>query len=113
MAQGVVVFLPCFAYAEEVGRRWEASGALARMASRKRIFWEPRDSTKVASTLRDFGGHITSGGQGASSPPGALLLCVVGAKMSEGINFGDDLARCDPHPVLIPGVEEFSLRKAS
>eukprot|EP00884_Botryococcus_braunii_P018140 jgi/Botrbrau1/5009/Bobra.0396s0030.1 len=90
---GVVVFFPSFAYAEEVEKRWEATGAMKRLASRKRVFREPRDSTKVTGTLRDFGSHIASRDQ-AGSPSGALLLCVVGAKMSEGINFGDDLARC-------------------
>ncbi len=57
-------------------------------------------------------GHSSSAAVGVR---GALLMCVVGGKMSEGINFKDDLARCVvvagmPYPS--PGDPELMARMA-
>jgi hypothetical protein len=85
------VFFPSFGYADQVQEHWRSTGMMDRLATRKRIFREPRDATQVEADLREYASHI-AGAQGPA-PGGAVLLCVVGAKMSEGINFGNDLAR--------------------
>jgi chromosome transmission fidelity protein 1 len=84
---GVVVFFPSFDYEQFVVEYWISKGAYSRISSKKKIFREPRASGDVDTVLGAFSRCVESQG-------GALLLCVVGAKMSEGINFSDDMARC-------------------
>ena len=64
--------------------RWAASGTLAQLSKRKQVFREPRAAREVDAVLRDYS---------AASRAGAIIFCVVGAKMSEGLNFADGLAR--------------------
>ena len=108
--QGVVVFFPSFSYAEEVHAAWRASGLLQQLAARKRVFTEPREAGQVEGVLREYGECIAAGGEGTSTARGAMLLCVVGGKMAEGINFGDGLGRWDPdaHMHLWPIRESLS-----
>uniref|UniRef100_A0A4W6DAL7 DEAD/H (Asp-Glu-Ala-Asp/His) box helicase 11 n=1 Tax=Lates calcarifer TaxID=8187 RepID=A0A4W6DAL7_LATCA len=70
---GVVCFFPSYEYSRQIISHWEANGALARLANKKKVTECALDSSGLT---------------------GALLFSVVGGKMSEGINFSDDLGRC-------------------
>eukprot|EP00892_Ulva_mutabilis_P012133 jgi/Ulvmu1/9292/UM050_0041.1 len=99
--QGFVVFVPSFAYADALKTRWSQSGLAKQLAAKKRVFWESRDAAACDGMLKQYQSHI----QG-SPDAGALLICVVGAKLSEGINFGDGLGRC----VMVLGLPYPDLR---
>jgi chromosome transmission fidelity protein 1 len=86
---GVVIFFPSYAYEEVVMDHWKASGVLERIGAKKKVFREPRNTSSIDETLQNYAQHIEK-----SSPGGALLSAVVGGKMSEGINFKDELGRC-------------------
>ena len=84
---GVVCFFPSYDYEERVRRYFEQKGNLESLAAKKPIFREPKRADQMDAVLRDYG-------LAARGRSGALLFSVVGGKMSEGINFGDDLGRC-------------------
>uniref|UniRef100_A0A667GRG4 DEAD/H-box helicase 11 n=1 Tax=Lynx canadensis TaxID=61383 RepID=A0A667GRG4_LYNCA len=58
------------------------------------IFQEPKRANQVEQVLLEYSRCIKCCGHAGGAVTGALLLSVVGGKMSEGINFSDDLGRC-------------------
>ncbi|XP_047721011.1 ATP-dependent DNA helicase DDX11 isoform X3 [Prionailurus viverrinus] len=91
---GVVCFFPSYEYQRQVHAHWDKSGLLARLAVRKKIFQEPKRANQVEQVLLEYSRCIKCCGHAGGTVTGALLLSVVGGKMSEGINFSDDLGRC-------------------
>lgn len=88
--KGVVVFFPSYDYEDFVLKQWERSGILKNFEKKcnKRVFQEPKKSSMVANILNNYTRWIKS-----SKDNGAILFSVIGGKMSEGINFSDDLGR--------------------
>ncbi|KHN97459.1 DEAD-2 domain-containing protein [Metarhizium album ARSEF 1941] len=103
---GVVVFFPSYGYLEEVVAMWSRQSPgdktpqatiWDRLQARKMVFRETRGCSSD-EVLSEYTRAILGNGASATSPVkgkgGAVLLSVVGGKMSEGINFSDRLGRC-------------------
>jgi chromosome transmission fidelity protein 1 len=96
---GVVVFVPSYKYEQVLVQAWktmsmtktttteEDTTLWEQLQGCKPIFREPKKSSHIDKTLQEYT-------QAAESSSGALLLSVVGGKLSEGINFANDLCRC-------------------
>lgn len=86
---GVVIFFPSYDYLAFVFEYWERPSGIGSVVTRistlKRVFQESKE-TSVDDLLRDYTTAIGTGN-------GALMLAVVGGKLSEGINFSDKLGR--------------------
>ncbi|XP_065834484.1 ATP-dependent DNA helicase DDX11-like [Oscarella lobularis] len=83
---GVVVFFPSYEYEKQAVAYWEKSGLMGRLRSLRAVYREPKVSGEVDRLLSEYEKSVRSSG--------AVLLAVVNGKMSEGINFADDLGRC-------------------
>ncbi|PVF94648.1 DNA repair helicase [Serendipita vermifera] len=105
---GLVVFFPSYSFLFTLRSHWKESGLLDRLGQKKTIFFEPHEGGSVDTILRDYSSAIREKvtkrslcSRGADHQPkqpdskttGAVMLAVVGAKLSEGLNFSDDLAR--------------------
>ncbi|XP_071519402.1 ATP-dependent DNA helicase DDX11 isoform X2 [Panulirus ornatus] len=91
---GVVCFLPSYDYEQRVYSHFTNSGVISRLSAKKRVFREPRKSNELDSVLSDYAKTIHLTASNATGITGSLLFSVVGGKMSEGINFSDNLGRC-------------------
>ena len=68
-------------FQDYVYQRWMKSGAVAKIEKRKRIFREPKKSGSCDNVLKKYTDAIK---YPSSETNGALLMSVVGGKMSEG-----------------------------
>ncbi|CAH3115607.1 unnamed protein product [Porites lobata] len=64
------------------------------MNKRKKVFREPRNASQLGQIRSSYADFTENFAVSSSSSNGAVLFCVVGGKMSERINFSDDLGRC-------------------
>lgn len=96
---GAVVFFPSYSFMHAIVAEWRTAGVLGRIEQLKPVFTEPQNAAESDSVMRNYC-------RAARSSRGAVLLAVVGAKMSEGINFGDELARL----AVVVGVPYAQLR---
>jgi chromosome transmission fidelity protein 1 len=89
ISYGVVIFFPSYSYLDFVLQQWRTSGFFQQLNLLKPIFVDSRNQSGNGPDIwQDY--SIAA----IASPSGACLLSVVGGKLSEGINFCDDLARC-------------------
>lgn len=80
---GIVGFFPSYQYLEDVINKWKKAGLFRKLENRREVFYESRGGQ---DPLPNYSGCIAKG-------KGAILFAVVGGKLSEGINFQDDLCR--------------------
>lgn len=82
-------FFSSYDYLETFYSFLDDAQGLDEIRKKKLIFKEPRLSGQVEKMLADYATAIKS-----KTSNGAILFSVVGGKLSEGMNFSDDLARC-------------------
>ncbi|XP_062554227.1 ATP-dependent DNA helicase DDX11 [Armigeres subalbatus] len=88
---GVVCFFSSYDYLDQFYNHLKQSDRLTKLEERKQVFREPRGSAQVEKILADYS---KAARQWAGTQTGALMLSVVGGKLSEGLNFSDELGRC-------------------
>ncbi|PTB73848.1 DNA repair helicase [Trichoderma longibrachiatum ATCC 18648] len=96
---GVVVFFPSYSYLDEIVKVWQqrhgesSQTTWDRLQARKTVFRDSKGETSE-DVLQNYSQAILEARPAGDKRTGALLLSVVGGRMSEGINFSDRLGRC-------------------
>ncbi|PIA96360.1 ATP-dependent RNA helicase chl1 [Cercospora beticola] len=85
---GMVVFFPSYSYIDNILRAWKTAGITSQLEALKPLFFDTR-GTSQEDPFTAYTAAIHK-----DPKRGALLLSVIGGKLSEGINFSNELGRC-------------------
>lgn len=94
---GIVCFFTSYDVMDQFYKHLVDTGALERIQTKKKVFKEPRSGgQQTEKMLTDYARAVKNATKcmEPTAQTGALLMSVVGGKLSEGLNFSDDLGRC-------------------
>lgn len=94
---GIVCFFTSYDVMDQFYNHLEQSKSLDRIQQKKKVFKEPRSGgQQTEKILIEYANFVKLASKciETEAPTGALLMSVVGGKLSEGLNFSDDLGRC-------------------
>ncbi|CAI4053610.1 DNA helicase SKDI_16G2590 [Saccharomyces kudriavzevii IFO 1802] len=80
---GIVAFFPSYQYLAHIIECWKQNENLTHLNKVRKIFYESKDGEDILA------GYSESVAEGK----GSILFAIVGGKLSEGINFQDNLCR--------------------
>lgn len=92
---GIVCFFTSYDYMDQFYKYLCDSNGLTRIQAKKKVFKESRGGGQTETMLADYATAIRNCRKSmVDGPTGALMMSVIGGKLSEGLNFSDDLGRC-------------------
>lgn len=94
---GIVCFFTSYDTMDQFYKYLCDSKQLEKIQQKKKVFKEPRSGgPQTERMLLDYAKAIKTGSKcmEPGTPNGAFMMSVVGGKLSEGLNFSDDLGRC-------------------
>ena len=90
---GVLVFFPSYSVMRRVREAWESSGLEEELSREKEVLWEPQNGS-VNGVIESYRRRIESAKSGSGAgQSGAVLIAVCRGKVSEGVDFPDEMAR--------------------
>lgn len=88
---GIVCFFTSYDNLNRFTDHLNKSDVMETIKKKKGIFVEPRNSSKIEKVLEEYSNCAK---RKNSTTNGAIIFSVIGGKLSEGMNFSDDLGRC-------------------
>lgn len=94
---GIVCFFSSYDVMDQFYKHLVESKSLEKIQQKKKVFKEPRSGgQQTEKMLTDYAKAVKAASKcmEPGRQTGAFLMSVVGGKLSEGLNFSDDLGRC-------------------
>uniref|UniRef100_A0A0N5B8B5 Helicase ATP-binding domain-containing protein n=1 Tax=Strongyloides papillosus TaxID=174720 RepID=A0A0N5B8B5_STREA len=92
--KGILIFLPNYNFIDLIFDAMIKLRLMNKLKEIKKVLKEPKKGGELESVINQYKRSIESPSQISSTCTGAVMFAVFRGKISEGIDFPDDMARC-------------------